>query len=380
MFKLVSFTCLTPLRFLLGSATLLSSTAAFAQDPGSVDPAPVEAPPVAPPPAEPPQDTVAPPAPVEPVAPPAPVEPVAPPPAPAEAPAADAPPTDSTPVVPPKPPPYSIPFGLRPALAVNVVRLDSALGFFKDPVSDQSGTTFVSTLLAGYKLTDNISSIVRVGMVSNSPPDTAMDPGSGTGFLNPVLGINYAHKLGDFRVTPFLGIALPLGNGGGETPDAAQALARNQGIPTRSAMDNAMFAVNDFVIFPGLDIAFIKGGLTLQLEATVLQLRRVRGNDQVQPDAMRTNFTTGAHVGYFFLPEFSFAAELRHQRWLSTPVAVAANDRLRDNTTLAFGPRFHIKASDTSWLRPALAYTIPLDDPMSANEYKIVQLDIAFIY
>src|SRR5690606_39684413 len=33
----------------------------------------------------------------------------------------------------PKPPPYSIPFGLRPALAVNVVRLDSALGFFEDP-------------------------------------------------------------------------------------------------------------------------------------------------------------------------------------------------------------------------------------------------------
>ncbi len=374
MFKLASFTCLTPIRLLIGSATLLSSTAAFAQDPGPVDPAPVEAPPLAPTPAELPPETVGSPTPVESV------DAAPPPPAPMEPSAAEAPPIDPTPVAPPKPPPYSIPFGLRPALAVNVVRLDSALGFFKDPVSDQSGTNFVSTLLAGYKLTDNVSSIIRVGMVSNSPPDTATDPGSGTGFMNPVLGINYAHKLGDFRVTPFLGIALPLGNGGGETPDAAQALARNQGIPTRSAMDNAMFAVNDFVIFPGLDIAFIKGGLTLQLEATVLQLRRVRGNDQVQPDAMRTNFTTGAHVGYFFLPEFSFAAELRHQRWLSTPVAVAANDRLRDNTTFAFGPRFHIKTSDTTWLRPAISYTMPLDDPMSANEYKIVQLDIVFLY
>lgn len=280
----------------------------------------------------------------------------------------------------PKPPPYSIPFGLRPALAVNVVRLDSALGSFEDPASGESGSTFVSTLLASYKVTDNISPLLRIGVVSNSPPNTPTSPGSGTGFLNPVVGVNYVHKLGDFRITPFLGVALPLGNGGGDAPDAAQALARNQGIWTRSAMDNAMFAVNDFVVFPGIDVAFIKGGLTAQLEATVLQLRRVRGNDAVQPDAMRTNFTAGAHVGYFFVPEFSFAAELRHQRWLSTPAAVKANDRLRDTTTFAFGPRFHIKTSESSWLRPGISYAIPLDDPMSAAEYQIVQLDIPFIY
>lgn len=307
----------------------------------------------------------------------APPEVAAPPPAPA---ADDLAPTDAAPVAAPKPPPYSIPFGLRPALAVNVVRLDSALGLFKDPVSGESGSTFVSTLLASYKFTDNISPLVRIGVVSNSPPDTAMDPGSGTGFLNPLLGINYMHKVGDFRITPFLGVALPLGNGGGDKPDAAQALARSQGLFTRSALDNAMFAVNDFVIFPGLDIALIKSGLTLQVEATLLQLRRVRGNDQVQPDAMRTNFTAGVHAGYFFIPEFSFAAELRHQRWLSTPVAVAANDKLRDTSTFAFGPRFHFKVTETAWLRPAITYAVPLDDPMSDNEYKVIQLDIPFIY
>jgi hypothetical protein len=188
------------------------------------------------------------------------------------------------------------------------------------------------------------------------------------------------HKLDDFRITPFLGMAFPLGSGGGTKPDAAQVLARNDGIFTRSAMDNAMFAVNDFVIFPGLDIAYIKSGLTLQVEATVLQLRRVRGNDAVQPDAMRTNFTSGFHAGYFFIPQFSLGAEIRHQRWLSTPAAVKANDKLRGNTTFAFGPRFHIKVSETSWIRPAVTYTIPMDDPMSDREYKIIQLDIPFIY
>lgn len=370
MLKITSLSCLATRHLLLAGASLFFATPALAQS-AAADAAPVavEAPAA--------EATVVPPATPEaaPLATPAEVPP------PAEAPlASEVPPVTEEPVAPPKPPPYSIPFGLRPAVAVNVVRLDSALALFKDPVSGKSGTDFVTTLLGGYKLADNISAIARIGVVSNSPPDTATDPGTGTGFMNPVLGINYVHKLGDFRVTPFLGVALPLGNGGGEKPDAAQALARTQGIWTRSAMDNAMFAVNDFVVFPGLDIAFIKGGLTLQVEATVLQLRRVRGNDQVQPDAMRTNFTSGFHAGYFFVPQFSFGAELRHQRWLSTPAAVAANNKLRETTTFAFGPRFHIKASETSWLRPGISYTIPLDDPMSANETQVIQLDIPFVY
>lgn len=374
MFKISSTPRLSTLALLLSGVSVLSATTAFAQEVAPTATASTEAVPAAPPPPDATSPEVAP-APA-PEAPPAvtadvaPVEPVA----------AEVPPVDAAPAAPPKPPPYSIPFGLRPALAVNVVRLDTALGLFKDPVSGESGSTFVGTLLASKKLSDNVSALIRVGMVSNSPPNTAMDPGSGTGFMNPVIGINYMHKLDDFRITPFLGMAFPLGNGGGSKPDAAQALARNDGIFTRSALDNAMFAVNDFVIFPGLDIAFIKGGLTLQLEATVLQLRRVRGNDTVQPDAMRTNFTSGFHAGYFFVPQFSFGAELRHQRWLSTPAAVAANDKLRDNTTFAFGPRFHIKVSETAWLRPAVTYTIPLDDPMSDREYKIIQLDIPLIY
>lgn len=377
MLKISSLSRLAPLHLLLTSASLLSATTAFAQEPAPAAPpaATTEAAAPAPAPVE-TSVTLAAPPPAEPAPAPAAEAPAAPA---AEPPAAEVPPADAAPA-PPKPPPYSIPFGLRPALAVNVIRLDSALGFFKDPVSGKSGSTFVATLLGSKKLSDNVSALIRLGMVSNTPPDTATDPGSGTGFLNPVLGINYMHKVDDWRITPFLGMAFPLGSGGGTKPDLAQALARNDGILTRSAMDNAMFAVNDFVIFPGLDIAYIKGGLTLQAEATVIQLRRVRGNDTVQPDAMRTNFTAGFHAGYFFVPAFSFAAEIRHQRWLSTPAAVKANDKLRENTTFAFGPRFHIKTSETSWLRPGISYTIPLDDPMSDKEYKIVQLDIPFIY
>lgn len=30
-----------------------------------------------------------------------------------------------------------------------------------------------------------------------------------------------------------------------------------------------MFAVNDFVVFPGVDLAFVRGGFTVQLDVPV---------------------------------------------------------------------------------------------------------------
>jgi hypothetical protein len=310
---------------------------------------------------------------------------------PTELPPADPMPVDAAPVpdpaaepavTPPKPPPYSLPWGLRPALAVNVVRLDSALSFYKNPVTKDSGNTFVSTLLASYKVTDNISPLIRIGMASNSPADGPMgvNPGAGTVFLNPVLGINYSHKVESFRFTPFLGVALPIGSGGGNNPEPKNAAARTDGIFARSAMDNAMFAVNDLVIFPGLAVSYINHGLTFQLEATILKLTQVRGDEAAQPDKSRTNFTGGAHLGYFIIPQLSFGVEIRHQRWLSTPAAVKAAPKARDNTTFAFGPRVHLKLGETMWLRPGISFSTPLDDPMADREQKTIQLDIPFLF
>ena len=168
-----------------------------------------------------------------------------------------------------------------------------------------------------------------------------------------------------------------MGSGGGDSPNTENVAANAAGIRARSAMDNAMFAVNDFTVFPGVGLAYVRGGFTAQVEATLLQLTRVRGS-KAQADSSKTNFTAGLHLGYFFIPELSIGAELRHQRWLSTPKAVA-NDKtntLRDTTTVAFGPRAHIKLGNKIWLRPALTLALPLDDPMKAAKYKIVQLDL----
>jgi hypothetical protein len=367
------------------AAVFCGSAAALAQEPAAP---PADAPAAAAPaaPSEPaPADVAA-----------APVEPA---PAPAVEPApADAPPAEPA-AAKPKPPPYSLPWQLRPVVAGNVVRLDTAVAFYKNPTSDKSGTTVASMLLFSYKVIENLAPLVRVGLVSNSPPDGNMVAGamppkemdSSTGFLNPVLGATYGIKLGkDFKLGLFLGLTVPIGSGGGDDAKPEAKEANRLGIPARSAMDNAMFAVNDFTIFPGVGFAYVGHGFTAQVEATLLQLTRVKGDEKnaagvaANPDKSKTNFTTGLHVGYFVIPMLSLGAEIRHQRWLSTPKAVEADEALaddaqmgvRDTTTFAVGPRFHFKLSDSVWFRPGVAYAMPLDKPFSKSKHKMVQLDL----
>jgi hypothetical protein len=157
-------------------------------------------------------------------------------------------------------------------------------------------------------------------------------------------------------------------------------------------MDNAMFAVNDFTVFPGVDFAYVAGGFTAQIEATVLQLTRVKGDKQPamglpnNPDKSKTNFTMGLHVGYFVTPFLSVGAEWRHQRWLSTPKSVELDEAsmtpqgTRDTSTFSAGPRFHIKLSDSVWFRPGVAFAIATDSPLEKAEYKIVQLDLPIAF
>lgn len=291
------------------------------------------------------------------------------------------PPPDPS-AAPPPPPPYSLPWQLRPAAIATVLRSDTAFAFYENPVSGESGSTVASMLLGSYKVSDAFAPLVRLGVVSNSPPDGPMSPGSGFNFINPVLGGTYMFKLSpDFRLAAFLGLTVPVGGGGGDSPDPANATANGAGILARSAMDNAMFAVNYFTVFPGLGLAYVNHGVTVQIEATLLQLFRVRGeNHPAGADSSRTNLTMGLHLGYFFIPQLSAGAELRHQRWLSTPAAVEAVDALRDTSTFAIGLRGHFKLSDTMWLRPGLAYARGLDDPMDAAKYNIIQLDIPLVF
>ena len=297
----------------------------------------------------------------------------------------------------PKPPPYSLPWQLRPAVVGNVVRSDTAFAFYKDAAGKESGSTVASMLVATYKVTDSFAPLVRVGLVSNSPPSSLManmkPVDSSLSFLNPALGGTYALKPAKpLRLAFFLGVTLPIGGGGGDDAKIETKTANAMGIRARSAMDNAMFSVNDFAVFPGVDFAWVSGGFTAQIEATLFQLTRVKGDKKNamgvanNPDKSKTNFTMGFHVGYFVTPFLSVGTEFRHQRFLSTPKAVEADEAsmtplgLRDTTTFAMGPRFHIKLSESVWFRPGVALSMALDKPLERFDYKIVQLDLPLAF
>jgi hypothetical protein len=376
-------------------ALALVTRGAAAQAPEAVPPA---APPEPPAEAAPPPAAVAPaepapaPAPAPPAA-PAPVEvaPAPPPPAPMdEAPLPVAPPAK------PKPPPYSLPWQLRPVAPGNVIRSDTSVGFYRTKTT-RGGANTTSMLLASYKVIPSLAPLVRLGLTSNNPPT---DKSARTDFLNPVIGALFGPTITpNLKLGLFLGVALPFGTGGGDKPHPESAAALATGIATRSAMDNAMFAHNYLTIFPGVGFAFVGSGFTAQVEATVLQLTKTRGPDQVKlasgatapADKSNTNFTTGLHLGYFIIPQLSIGGELRHQRWLSKPLAVK-NDKtgtVRDNTTVAIGPRVHIKLGESMWLRPGVSYSVPLDNPMANGpthknpgnaHYKIFQLDVPFVF
>lgn len=290
------------------------------------------------------------------------------------------------PAGPPAPPspPYSLPWQLRPLTVANVVRSDTSVAFYKDAMGN-TGSTEATMLLASYKVTPEIAPILRLGWVKNDAPAMGKD---GTSFVNPIVGVAYSHKLDSFRLAGFLATTIPIGQGAGQTPDAAAAGADTAGINARAAMDNAMFAVNYMTAIAGVGFGYIAKGLTVQAEATVFQLFRVHGNDLTAsaPDAARTNSTAGVHVGYFVIPQLSFGGEIRYQRWLSSPnrlvmgAKAAFVDANLDNVSFGVGPRAHFKVGQGMWLRPGISYTQGLDKPLSDSKYRVVQIDVPFIF
>jgi opacity protein-like surface antigen len=231
-------------------------------------------------------------------------------------------------------------------------------------------------------LTAGLAPLVRLAFVADDPPPSATARG-GVAFVNPLFGLAYAAKLGHgIRVNTFFGMTLPVGAGGGDTPSPGSSNARVKGLNARAQLDNALFAVNDLTLIPGFGLAYVGGGFTVQLEATLLHLMRVRGSS-VQAEASKTNLTLGAHVGYFVVEYLSIGAELRYQRWLNAPFAVErdATGRSRDNLTLAVGPRVHFSLGGLK-VRPGVSYQRGIDKPLAAAtpNYHLVQFDLPVFF
>ena len=275
----------------------------------------------------------------------------------------------------PSPPPlYSLPWQLRPVAAATCLRSDTNVATFdKDP---DSGATVASTLLFSYRVTPHFAPLIRLGAVTNWP----LKGDAQGSIVNPVIGALYGLQFKQvLRLGIFVGAALPFGQGGGNTPNAAIQAATKAGVYARAAMDNAMFAVNYFTLFPGVGFAYVDHGLTVQAEVTLLELIRVRG-EAVDKDSSRTNMTMGLHVGYFVTRQLSLGAEVRYQVWLSTPQMVTADSSARGQVSVGMGLRGHFKLPGTAWFRPGLAYTRGLDNPMARTDYNIVQVDLPVLF
>jgi hypothetical protein len=281
---------------------------------------------------------------------------------------------------PPKQPPpaYSLPWQLRPLNVGNVVRSDTSIAFFdaKDMATGETdaGNTVSSMLLGMYKVTPKLAPMVRLAFVYNNEPVGA----ASAVVVNPLAGVLYATTIDRFKVAGFAAVTVPVGQGGGDSPDPADAKAASRGIPARSAMDNAMFATNYFAAIGGVGAGYVSDGFTAQLEVTLLQLIKTRG-PEMQDDA-RTNFTAGVHSGYFLAKQLSIGGELRYQRWLTDAAPVVADPNARETVTFAIGPRMHFKLDGKQWLRPGISYSRVLDAPWSNNSYQIVQIDVPYVF
>jgi hypothetical protein len=257
------------------------------------------------------------------------------------------------------------------------------MALYEDNAS-REGLTFASLLTATLRIpntgpsTAGLTAFLRGAFVEDTSP-----AGKG-GFAlgNTALGAAYALKLPEgFRASGTAALTLPFGNGGGNNPTPQRLQARSKAPQARSQLDGSIFSSNDLTFAPGVDFAWVGHGLTLQLEATVFQLQRTRG-ELKQKEASKTNSTYGFFAGYFITPLLSVGAELRYQLWLNPPFSVDTDPSSRDTLTFAVGPRFHIRLPGDMWLRPGIAYARGLDKPMAAAtpNVHIVQLDVPFFF
>jgi hypothetical protein len=264
---------------------------------------------------------------------------------------------------------------MRPIASATVLRLDETVARFENPTTQARGTTWVTSAIGTYRLSPRIAALGRLTWLANDPPGAEA---SGTALANPILGLTALLPLSaPHRAAAFLGATVPIGQGGGLSPDATAAAAMARGVPARSSFDNALFAPNHFTVIVGLGLARVTPAYTAQVEATLLRLLRARGPETV--DAQRTNLTLGLHAGHFRSPRLSLGADLRYQRWLTDAAPVRGDAAARENLTLAIGPRMHVRLWDRMF-RPGIAYAWSLDRPFSSQKYDVLQIDLPLAF
>jgi hypothetical protein len=271
---------------------------------------------------------------------------------------------------PPRPRPlYTTPFQLRGVIPKTGVRLDTLLGLFR--LADSDAQVAVAFLSGQWRIVEELALQVRWGIDANETTDGGL-----TGITNPTAGILFGVPIGrDFRFAASFAFGVPVATGGGNDGDRSAMDMQRQAALARSALDNTSFALNDVGLPTGLSFALVTSGVTAQIDATITPSIRVKAQE-TQPDSYKVNSTYGLFLGYAFAREVSLGAELRYQRYLTTPASVERDPSTRDNLTVAGGPRFSFRVRDSVWVRPGVSYGRGLRGPVEQQGFQMVQLDV----
>ena len=274
---------------------------------------------------------------------------------------------------------YAMPWTMRPAVAPTLVRVESSIAARRDGVAAATiatgGVAIIPTRLGVYARLAVTHSILRTG-------DARTDSIPTGAFANPALFVLFTPEVArGVRIGASALVALPLGNGSGNTPSPLSASSLSAAVATRSAMDGALFATNYLAAAAGGSVALIRSGVTAQLEATLVTFARVRGElARSASDPTRVALTAAASVGYLVHPALSLSFEAHYQRWLYAPALMAAPNAFADQLSFELGARANIPLSRTTLLRPGFSFGLGVDGAMSSSETRVFHFDLPVLF
>jgi hypothetical protein len=280
----------------------------------------------------------------------------------------------ATPSPPPLPPtaapaPYVMPFQMRSASPRTGLRVDTLVAPYR--YGADSALETVVFMSGQVRVQQHFFVQARWGFDDNR---IGRGERNRTGFVNPSLGLIVAFPVGSlFRFAASTAIGFPLATGGGNEPDADGLLLQRQAALARSAMDNNAFAANDLGVPTGLSLAFVKRGLTAQVDGTIIASGRVKGTGG---DGAKVNSTFGFFLGYLLVPEISIGAELRYQYYLLPPSLVDLDPSARDNLTAGGGGRIELELSDSVRMRPGICVSTGLAGYVEQQSFRMLQFDV----
>jgi hypothetical protein len=250
------------------------------------------------------------------------------------------------------------------------VRIDTTVAPYR--LAGASALATVVYLSGQLRVHQNLFLQTRWGFADNRIGNGA---GNRTGILNPSFGLVFAVPLGTlFRFAASTAIGLPIATGG-EAGDTSGMVLQRQAALARSAMENNAFIPNNLGAPTGVSVAFVHGGVTAQLDTTMIPAGRVKGPD-AEPAGITLNSTSGFFFGYFVIPEISVGFELRYQRFILAPPVAERDPTARDNLTAGAGGRLEIELSYTTRMRPGICFSTGLVGHVEQQSYRMLQFDV----